>query len=360
MTRAPLLFTPLALRGVEVRNRLWVSPMCQYSADGEDGVPTAWHLVHLGALAAGGAGAVLVEATAVVPEGRISARDLGLWNDAQRDAFRPIVEVLHDQGATAGIQLAHAGRKASAYPPFGARGRGSVPASDGGWQTCAPSAVAVDGYATPRALAVGEIAQVVNGFAAAARRAAEAGFDLVELHAAHGYLLHQFLSPLSNRRDDAYGGSLENRARLLLEVLEAVRAEVGERMPVLIRFSATDWAPGGWTPEETAIVAGWATARGADLFDVSSGGLVAGVEIPLGPGYQLPFAAALRRETGMPVAAVGMIDQARQAEQALRTGQADVILSGREMLRDRSFAIRAARELGAAAPVPEQYARAYV
>ncbi|MDQ1129326.1 NADH:flavin oxidoreductase/NADH oxidase [Microbacterium sp. SORGH_AS_0888] len=356
---APRLFTPIAIRGLEVRNRLWVSPMCQYSADAEPGMPTPWHLVHLGSMAAGGAGAVILEATGVVPEGRISARDLGLWNDAQRDALRPIVEFVHARGAAVGIQLAHAGRKASTHPPFGTGGRGSVPIADGGWEAVAPSAVAFGDYAVPRALTVDEIAGIVTAFAAAARRAVQAGFDLVELHAAHGYLLHQFLSPLSNRRSDEYGGSLENRARLLLEVLEAVRAAVGESVPVLVRFSATDWAPDGWTPEETSIVAGWAAARGADLFDVSTGGLVPGVDIPTGPGYQLPFAAAVRQRTGMPVAAVGQIDRAEQAEQALVSGQADVILSAREMLRDRNFALRAARELGATPPVPGQYARAF-
>ncbi|MFT4305868.1 MAG: NADH:flavin oxidoreductase/NADH oxidase [Microbacterium sp.] len=360
MPREALLFTPIRLRGVEARNRLWVPPMCQYSALAQDGVPTDWHLVHLGALARGGAGAVIAEATAVVPEGRISAQDLGLWDDAQRDAFAPIVRFIRSQGALAGIQLAHAGRKASTYRPFGAAGSGSVPLEDGGWPTVAPSAIAFDGLDEPVALDAVGIRAVVEAFAAAALRAVSAGFDLVELHAAHGYLLHEFLSPLSNRRTDEYGGSLEGRARLVLEVVSAVRAAIGEEVPVLVRFSATDWTEGGLTVDEVATVAGWAAERGADLFDISSGGTVAGARIPVGPGYQLPLAAAVRAVTGMPVAAVGLIDQSFQAEQALVAGQADVVLAGRQMLRDPNFAIRAARELGAAAPVPAQYERAYL
>ncbi|MFT4210909.1 MAG: NADH:flavin oxidoreductase/NADH oxidase [Microbacterium sp.] len=360
MPREPRLFTPIRLRGVEARNRLWVPPMCQYSVVAQDGVPTDWHLVHLGALARGGAGVVIAEATAVVPEGRISPQDLGLWDDAQRDAFAPIVDFIHSQGALAGIQLAHAGRKGSTYRPFDAAGSGSVPLHDGGWRTVAPSAIAFDDLDEPLALDLDGIHAVVDAFAAAARRAVSAGFDLLELHAAHGYLLHEFLSPLSNRRTDEYGGSLEGRARLVLEVVAAVRAAIGEEVPVLVRFSATDWADGGLTVDEVATVAGWAAERGADLFDVSSGGVVSGARIPVGPGYQLPLAAAVRAATGMPVAAVGLIDQSFQAEQALVAGQADVVLAGRQMLRDPNFAIRAARELGAAAPVPLQYERAYL
>jgi 2,4-dienoyl-CoA reductase-like NADH-dependent reductase (Old Yellow Enzyme family) len=358
--RERVLFTPLTLRGLEVRNRLWVPPMCQYSALARDGVPTDWHLVHLGSLARGGAGAVIVEATAVVPEGRISPEDLGLWNDAQRDAFRPIVDFIHSQGAAAGIQLAHAGRKASTYRPFGTDGTGSVPEADGGWRTVAPSPVAFEGLAVPAELDAEGIQDVIAAFAASARRAVDAGFDLIEVHAAHGYLLHEFLSPLSNRRTDGYGGSLENRARLTLEVIDAVRAEVGEDVPILVRFSATDWVDGGWSLADTEIVAGWAAAHGADMFDISSGGNVI-ARIPTGPGYQVPFAAAVRAATGTPVAAVGMIDNAFQAEQALVTGQADVVLAGRQMLRDPHFAIHAAHELGAdSGLVPGAYERAYL
>ncbi|PZU39252.1 MAG: oxidoreductase [Microbacterium sp.] len=354
------LFSPFTLRGMTTRNRIWVPPMCQYSSESRDGMPAAWHLVHLGSLAKGGVGAIILEATAVVPEGRISPEDLGLWNDAQRDALAPIVSFLHDQGAAAGIQLAHAGRKASTYRAWGETRRGSVPLAEGGWPTVAPSAVAFEGLETPRELDVDGIQAVVAAFAAAARRAVDAGFDMVEIHAAHGYLLHEFLSPLSNRRTDAYGGSLENRARIVLEAVEAVRAEIGPDVALLVRFSATDWTPGGWTPQETEQVVRWAAERGADMIDVSTGGNVATATIPAGPGYQVPFAAAIRAATGMPTAAVGMIDQAYQAEQVLITGQADVVLVGREMMRDPHFALRAARQLGVELDYgPGPYARAF-
>ena len=358
MTHA--LFDPITVRDLTVRNRIWVSPMCQYSVERQDGVPTPWHLVHLGGFAKGGAGAVVVEATGVVPEGRISPQDLGLWNDEQRDAFGPIVDFLHEQGAAAGIQLAHAGRKASTFRPWEDT-HGSVPVDQGGWSTVAPSAVAFDGYAAPRELEPEDIRVVALAFAAAARRAVDAGFDLVELHAAHGYLLHQFLSPLSNRRTDAYGGSLENRARALLEVLDAVRAEVGEGFPVVVRFSATDWVDGGLTLDETTQVARWAAEHGADLADVSTGGNVASAPIPVGPGYQVPFAAALKRDAGVRTIAVGMISDAFQAEQVVATGQADVVMVGREFLRDPAFPLRAAVELGVHVDYePQQYHRARV
>ncbi len=296
----------------------------------------------------------------VVPEGRISPQDLGLWNDEQRDAFRPIVDFLHSQGAAAGVQLAHAGRKASTFRPWESE-HGSVPVEQGGWQTVAPSAEAFDGYAEPRALAAEDIRVVALSFAAAARRAVDAGFDLVELHAAHGYLLHQFLSPLSNHREDQYGGSLENRARALLEVIDAVRAEVGDGFPVVVRFSATDWVDGGLTLEETVQVARWAAEHGADLADVSTGGNVSSAPIPVGPGYQVPFAAAVKREAGIGTIAVGMISDAFQAEQIVATGQADVVMVGREFLRDPSFALRAAVELGVHVDYePQQYHRARV
>ncbi|GGL75511.1 NADH:flavin oxidoreductase/NADH oxidase [Curtobacterium sp. Csp1] len=358
MTHA--LFDPITVRDLTVRNRIWVSPMCQYSVERQDGVPTPWHLVHLGGFAKGGAGAVVVEATGVVPEGRISPQDLGLWNDEQRDAFRPIVDFLHDQGAAAGIQLAHAGRKASTFRPWEDT-HGSVPVDQGGWSTVAPSAVAFGGYAAPRELEPEDIRVVALAFAAAARRAVDAGFDLVELHAAHGYLLHQFLSPLSNHRTDAYGGSLENRARALLEVLDAVRAEVGAGFPVVVRFSATDWVDGGLTLDETTQVARWAAEHGADLADVSTGGNVASAPIPVGPGYQVPFAAALKRDAGVRTIAVGMISDAFQAEQVVATGQADVVMVGREFLRDPAFPLRAAVELGVHVDYePQQYHRARV
>ncbi|MFS0730784.1 NADH:flavin oxidoreductase/NADH oxidase [Curtobacterium sp. 1P10AnD] len=355
-----VLFEPITIRDLTVRNRIWVSPMCQYSVEAQDGVPTPWHLVHLGSFAKGGAGAVVVEATGVVPEGRISPQDLGLWNDEQRDAFRPIVDFVHSQGAAAGIQLAHAGRKASTFRPWEAD-HGSMPAEQGGWQTVAPSAEAFDGYAEPRELAAEDVRVVALSFAAAARRAVDAGFDLVELHAAHGYLLHQFLSPLSNHREDQYGGSLENRARALLEVLDAVRAEVGEGFPVVVRFSATDWVDGGLTLDETVQVARWAAEHGADLADVSTGGNVASAPIPVGPGYQVPHAATVKREAGIGTIAVGMISDAFQAEQIVATGQADVVMVGREFLRDPSFPLHAAVELGVHVDYePQQYHRARV
>ncbi len=341
------LFSPLTVRGTTFRNRLWVSPMCQYSCEDRDGVPTDWHLAHLGSFARGGAGLVVAEATGVVPEGRISAWDTGLWNDDQRDGFARIVDFIHSQGAAAGIQLAHAGRKASTYRDWS--GRGSQPIEDGGWQSVAPSAKAFEGLAEPRALTVDEIGAVVTAFADAARRAVQAGFDIIDLHAAHGYLVHQFLSPLSNDREDDYGGSLENRARLILDIVRAVRAEVGESFPLMVRFSATDWVePDGWTPDQMHTVAGWAVEAGADLFDVSSGGLIPGVKIPTGPSYQVPFAAALKAAVGAPVVTVGQITEAEQAEGIAASGDADAVMVGRQFLRDPHFGLRAAHELGVA------------
>jgi len=355
---ATVLFAPITVRGTNVRNRLWVTPMCQYSAENQDGMPTDWHLVHLGSLARGGAGAVFAEATAVLPEGRISPQDLGLWNDAQRGAFARIVDFIHGQGAAAGIQLAHAGRKASTYRPWDVR-HGTVPRDDGGWASAAPSAIAFPGYEPPAALHLEGIKEVAAAFAAAARRAVEAGFDLIEIHAAHGYLLHQFLSPLSNTRTDGYGGSLANRARALLETVDAVRAEVGPDVPVLVRFSATDWVEGGWTLADTVIVARWAAEHGADMADVSSGGNVPAADIPVGAGYQVPFATAIRTQAGVPSIAVGLIVEPQQAEQIVATGLADVVMMGREMLRDPNFPLRAAAALGVEVPyAPAQYLRA--
>lgn len=349
------LFSPLTVRTLQVRNRLWVAPMCQYSA--RDGIPNDWHLVHLAQFASGGAGLVMAEATAVVPEGRITPDDTGIWNDEQRDAWRPIVAAIHHRGATAAIQLAHAGRKASTYSPF-APERGTVPAAEGGWQSLAPSAVAFDGYARPDELDAAEIDALVTAFADGARRSLEAGFDVLEIHAAHGYLLHEFLSPLSNQRTDEYGGSLENRARLLLRIVEAVRAAAPDA-PLLVRFSATDWAEGGWDVAETATVSTWAHEHGADLIDVSSGGLVAHQRITTGPGYQVPFASEVRSATGLPVSAVGEITTGTQAEEILAAGDADAIMAGREWLRDPHFGLRAADELGEDGSLwPPQYVRA--
>ncbi len=351
-----LLFTPFDLGGTTARNRLWVAPMCQYSA--VEGVPNDWHHVHLAQFASGGAGVVITEATAVTPEGRISPEDTGIWNDAQRDAWAPIVASIRARGAVAGIQLAHAGRKASTWSPF-AGNRGTVPAGDGGWTTVAPSAIAYEGFDLPVALDLPGIDRIVDAFGAAASRAVDAGFEVLEVHAAHGYLLHQFLSPLSNQRTDAYGGSLENRARLLLRVVEAVRGAAAGAT-VLVRFSATDAADGGWDVDETATVAGWAAERGATLFDISSGGLVAHQRITTGPGYQVPLAAAVRAAGARPVGAVGEITSGPQAEQILQAGSADVILAGREWLRDPHFALRASVELGEtdSGLWPVQYLRA--
>lgn len=329
--------------------------MCMYSA--VDGVVQEWHHTHLAQFASGGAGLIVAEASSVVPEGRISPRDAGIWNDAQRDAWTPIVQAIHERGSLAGIQLAHAGRKASTWWPW-ADERGSVPEADGGWQTVAPSAVAFEGFESPVAMDAAGIERVVDGFRSAAGRALDAGFDVLELHGAHGYLLHQFLSPLSNLRTDEYGGSLENRARLLLRVIDAVREVAGTNVPIFVRISATDHAEGGFAPADAAVVAEWAIEHGADLIDVSSGGLVAHQKIDVHPGYQVPLAAAVRQNGRVPVAAVGLITGAEQAEQVLAEGSADAVFAGREWLRDPHFALRAAHELGAETAWPPQYLRA--
>ena len=352
------LFTPITIRGLTMRNRVWVPPLCQYSVDTRDGVPNDWHLVHLGAMAAGGAGLIVAEATAVNPEGRISDHDTGLWNDAQVEAWARITRFIRSQGAAAGVQLAHAGRKASIWPEH-TRRRGSQPLDEGGWPTISASAVAFDGLREPVALDEAGIAAVIDDFRTAARRAVEAGFDLVEVHAAHGYLVHQFLSPLSNRRTDEWGGTLENRARLLLEIVRAVRAEVGEAMPVFVRFSATDWTPGGWDEAQTATVAGWASSAGADFFDISTGGLVASADIPIGPAYQAHFAEYVGERSDVPVSAVGRITNARHADDLVAAGRADAVMFGKAMMRDPHFALRAAHELDAGTAMwPVQYLRA--
>jgi 2,4-dienoyl-CoA reductase-like NADH-dependent reductase (Old Yellow Enzyme family) len=350
-----LLFSPIKIRDLEVRNRLWVAPMCTYSCENQDGMPSDWHLVHLGARATGGAGLVMAEATAVTPEGRITPWCTGIWSDEHIEPWRRVTDFIRSQGAASALQLAHAGRKASTYRAQS--GSGSVPISEGGWETVSSTSEAFTGYAAPRELTTDEVAQLAIDFGIAARRAAHAGFDAVEIHAAHGYLLHQFLSPLSNQRTDHYGGSLENRARLLLEVVSEVRAAVGSAMPVLIRFSATDYVEGGWDQQQTNQVASWAKEAGADLFDISSGGLVTGVKIPTGPGYQVPLAENLKQESGQPVITVGQITTGAQAEQILQHGLVDVIMAGREFLRDPNFALRAAHELGADISWPVQYER---
>ncbi|UIP58102.1 NADPH dehydrogenase [Agromyces marinus] len=354
----PALFRPITIRGLEIRNRVWVPPLCQYSVTARDGVPTDWHLVHLGSMAAGGAGLVIAEATAISPEGRISDHDTGLWNDEQAVAWARVTAFLRSQGAASGIQLAHAGRKASVWPePM--RRPGSQPIEAGGWRTLAPSAVAFDGLREPDALDEAGILAVIDDFRAAARRAVRAGFDLVEVHAAHGYLLHQFLSPLSNLRTDRWGGDLEGRSRLLLEVVRAVRAEIGERMPLLVRFSATDWAPGGWDEEQTALVASRAAESGADFFDISTGGLLRDVRIPVGPAYQAAHAEFVGDRAGVAVSAVGRITTPVQAEAIVASGAADAVMFGKAMMRDPHFAMRAAEALGAGTSMwPPQYLRA--
>jgi 2,4-dienoyl-CoA reductase-like NADH-dependent reductase (Old Yellow Enzyme family) len=351
------LFEPITLRSLTVRNRVWLAPMCQYSST--DGVPNDWHLVHLGARATGGFGLILTEAAAVVPEGRISPQDAGIWNDEQADAWRRIVDFVHGQGAAIGVQLAHAGRKASTYRPW-ADESGSVPLGDGGWTTVAPSAVPFEGYAEPAALSTEEIADVVTAFAAATARAVAAGFDTVEIHAAHGYLLHEFLSPLSNHREDEYGGPFENRARLLLETVAAVRAALPETAPLLVRVSGTDWIDGGWDLEQSTRLASSLKGLGVDLVDVSSGGN-APASIPVGPGYQVPLAAGVR-EAGVATGAVGLITEPAQAEKILANGEADVVLLARAALRESAWPLRAAHELGVApdnVPWPAQYTRAH-
>jgi len=331
--------------------------MCEYSS--EDGFANDWHFVHLGSRAVGGAGLVFTEAAAVSPEGRITPQDLGFWKDEHIPAWKRIVEFLHSQGARAGIQLAHAGRKASMSRPWDGEER-VKPVTEGGWtDVLAPSAVAFsDKYAQPLAVDAAGIERLVTAFRDAARRAIEAGFDVIEIHSAHGYLLHEFLSPLSNRRTDEYGGSLENRARLLLRVVDAVReAWIAER-PLFVRISATDWTDYGWDVEQSVVLAKLLKPRGVDLIDVSSGGLVAGAQIPAGPGYQTPFAERIRAEVGIPTGAVGMITGAAQAEHILRTGQADMVFLAREFLRDPYWPLHAAAELHDAAPWPPQYLRA--
>lgn len=348
------LFDTVRLRDLTVRNRVWVSPMCQYSST--DGLPNDWHLVHLGQFAAGGAGLVMTEASAVVPEGRISPQDAGIWNDAQVDAWLRITDFVHERGAAAGMQLAHAGRKASTHRPW--EKPGTVPASEGGWTSVGPSAEAFGEYAVPRALATDEVAAVPAAFAAAARRALRAEFDLVELHFAHGYLVHEFLSPLSNHRDDAYGGDVEGRTRLAVEIVSAVRAEVGAGVPVLARISASDWTEGGWTADDSVELARRLHAAGVDLVDASSGGNVPGADIPVGPGYQVPFAERIRAEAGVPSAAVGMITEPEHAEKIVSGGSADAVFLARALLRDPHWALRAAHVLGAEVTWPVQYQRA--
>ena len=358
----PLLFQPFTLRNTEIRNRLWVAPMCQYSAATEGpltGAPNDWHLQHLGGLGRGGAGLVIAEATAVVPEGRISPGCLGPWNDEQQAAFARIVTAVHAHGAKVGIQLAHAGRKASIYRWLTGEPTGSLPIGEGGWQTVAPSAVPFTGMADPRALSADEVRDVIAAFLAAADRAVAAGFDVVEVHAAHGYLLHEFLSPFSNLRDDEFGGDAERRARPLREIVRGIRAAHPE-LPIIVRVSGDEWVEGGFDVEAAAQLASWLKDDGADMIDASSAGNVAEAKIAVGPSYQVWIAERLRRE-GLPVGAVGLITSAEQAEGILATGQADVISLGRPLLANPHLPITWAHTLRAPSAeqlVPPQYHRA--
>jgi 2,4-dienoyl-CoA reductase-like NADH-dependent reductase (Old Yellow Enzyme family) len=355
-TTSTSLFAPFPLRSLTLRNRIAVSPMCQYSA--VDGFANDWHLVHLGSRAVGGAAMVIMEATAVEPRGRISPDDTGIWLDEHVDFLARIARFIASQGACPALQLAHAGRKASTAAPW--KGGGAVAASDGGWQTVAPSPLPFFPQdPAPAELTVADIRTLVEAFAVGARRALAAGFQAVEIHGAHGYLIHQFLSPLSNRREDEYGGGFDNRIRFALEVVRAVRAVWPDRLPVLLRISATDWVEGGWDLDQSVELARRVRELGVDLMDCSSGGLDPRQKIALGPGYQVPFAARIRREAGIATAAVGLITEARQADGIVRAGDADLVLLARAFLRDPYFPLHAAAELGATVAAPVQYGRAF-
>ncbi|SFQ36297.1 NADH:flavin oxidoreductase/NADH oxidase [Hymenobacter arizonensis] len=349
------LFEPLALRGVTLKNRIVVSPMCQYSS--VDGFATDWHLVHLGSRAVGGAGLIISEAAAVSPEGRISPDDLGIWKDEHLPMLQRINAFITDQGSVPGIQLAHAGRKASTYSSW--RGEGYVPENEGGWVPVGPSAIEfAPNYGAPQALDAAGIQKVIADFRAAAARSLAAGFQVIELHAAHGYLLHEFLSPLSNHRTDEYGGSFENRIRLLLEVVAATREVWPEELPLIVRISVTDWTEGGWNGDESVQLSAMLKVRGVDLIDCSTGGNVPKAPIPVGPGYQVQFAERIKQETGILTGAVGLITTPAEAEAILANGQADVVLLAREFLREPYFPLFAARELGVEMSWPVQYERA--
>lgn len=350
----PKLFDPLQLKSVTFPNRIAISPMCQYSA--ENGVANDWHLVHLGSRAVGGAGLVIFEATAVVPEGRITPYDLGIWNEEQTDALTRIVKFVEGQGSIAGIQLAHAGRKASCAAPW--KGGHQLSTEEGGWQVVAPSAVPfTGGTLLPHELSEEEIQQLIKAFASAAKRTRKAGFKVLEIHAAHGYLIHQFYSPLSNFRKDAYGGSFENRIRFLSEIVEAVKTEWPDDLPLFVRISATDWTEDGWNIDDSVKLASKLKEQGVDLIDCSSGGNVV-TRIPLAPGYQVPLAARIRREAGIATGAVGLITNASQAEDILQRGEADLVLIARESLRDPYFPLHAAKEMDMDIIWPDQYLRA--
>ncbi len=350
------LFAPFTLRDVTFRNRIAVSPMCQYSS--RDGFAGHWHLVHLGSRAVGGAGLVMMEATAVEDRGRISPGDMGIWKDEHVEMLAAIAHFVEEHGAAAGIQLAHAGRKASVTAPWD--GGGAIPISAGGWQTVAPSPIPFrPDDPRPKELSPEEIAQIVQAFRMAARRALEAGFRVLEIHSAHGYLSHEFLSPLSNHRKDSYGGSFDNRIRFAMEVCAAVREIWPERLPLFLRISATDWAPGGWDIDDSVELSRRVRPLGVDLIDCSSGALALEQKIPMAPGYQVPFAERIRREAGIATGAVGLITTPQQADEIVRSGKADIVLLAREFLRDPYFPLHAAKALGVEIKPPVQYARAF-
>lgn len=349
------LFTPWTLKSITFKNRVAVSPMCQYSS--KDGLAGDWHLVHLGSRAVGGAALVIVEATAVTPEGRITPDDMGIWSDSHAQAFRPITRFIKSQGSVPGIQLAHAGRKASTYSPW--KGDGALKKEDGAWTTLSASSLPFqEGWHVPQEMSAEDLKRTAGDFAQAAQRAFQAGFEFAEIHSAHGYLLHQFLSPLSNRRKDGYGGALENRMRFPLEVAAAVRKVWPDHLPLAVRISCTDWAEGGWNLEESVEYAKRLKALGLDLVDCSSGGLVPYAKIQVGPGYQVPFSERIRKEAGLPTLAVGMITEPAQADQIIREGKADLVALARAFLRDPYWALHAAHDLGAEARWPDQYLRA--
>ncbi len=351
-----LLFSPLSIKDITFRNRIVVSPMCQYSS--QDGFANDWHLVHLGSRAVGGAGLVIQEATAVSPEGRISYADLGIWSDEHIAPLKRINSFIHEHGAVAGIQLAHAGRKASTERPW--VGNSQITEGENSWQPVAPSAIPFrESDIAPHPLSLTEIKELVDQFKSAAARSLEAGFKVIEIHAAHGYLIHQFLSPLSNSREDQYGGSFENRTRFLLEIIDAVQTIWPANLPLFVRISATDWAEnGGWDPAQSVQLAAILKTKGVDLIDCSTAGLLPRVSIPVGPGYQVQFAELVKKESGIATGAVGMITNAQQAEEILQKGQADLIFLARQLLRDPYFPLHAANELNAEVKWPEQYARA--
>jgi 2,4-dienoyl-CoA reductase-like NADH-dependent reductase (Old Yellow Enzyme family) len=349
------LFTPVAIRGITLKNRIAVSPMCQYSSS--NGLPTDWHLVHLGSRAVGGAALVIMEATAVSPEGRISPDDAGIWSDEHLEAYKKITAFVKSQNCVPGIQLAHAGRKASTFSPW--KGAGAVSKKEGGWDTIGPSPVPfADNYTTPKEMSGSDIQNVIQQFVLAAERSIKAGFQIIELHMAHGYLVHEFLSPLSNFRKDEFGGTLENRCRLALEIARNVRNIIPVSMPLFVRISSTDWVENGWDINQSIRLAGWLKELGVDLIDCSSGGNIHNAKIPLGPGYQIPFSEAIKKQTGILTAGVGIIISPEQAEHIIRTGQSDLVILAREMLRNPYWPLYAAEKLRTDVEWPAQYLRA--